>query len=97
MITSPRRLVAVVLAVLLVAVPRAALACPVCFGNSDAPMAKATNAGIIFMLGVVVLVLAGFASFIVHLVRQARLVNDQQSAEMSAYGLSGERPTEGTL
>jgi len=34
----------------LLAAPRAALACPVCFGNSDSPMAIATNMGIIAML-----------------------------------------------
>ncbi len=92
-----RRALVALLATALVALPRAALACPVCFGNSDAPMARATNAGILFMLGVVVVVLGGFASFIVHLVRQARLVRDQESADVAAYGLSGGSPTEGTL
>ena len=37
----------------LLAAPRAALACPVCFGNSDSPLAIATNMGIIAMLVVV--------------------------------------------
>jgi hypothetical protein len=59
---------------LVVAVPRAVLACPVCFGQSDSPLANATNMGIIAMLGVVGGVLAGFAAFIVHLNRRARLV-----------------------
>jgi len=59
---------------LVVAVPRAALACPVCFGQTDSPLANATNMGIIVMLGVVGSVLAGFAAFIVHLNRRARLV-----------------------
>ena len=36
---------------LLLAAPRAALACPVCFGQSDSPLAVATNMGIIVMLG----------------------------------------------
>jgi len=57
----------------LLGAPRAALACPVCFGQSDAPMAKAMNMGIMLMLVVVVAVLGGFASFIVSLVRRARL------------------------
>ena len=35
---------------LALAAPRAALACPVCFGNSDSPMAIATNLGIFAML-----------------------------------------------
>jgi len=53
------------------AVPRLALACPVCFGNSDAPMAIATNTGIFFMLGVVAVMLASFASFFIYLIRRA--------------------------
>ena len=57
-----------------VGVPRAALACPVCFGQTDSPLASATNMGIIVMLGVIGSVLAGFAAFIVHLNRRARLV-----------------------
>ena len=55
-----------------VAVPRAALACPVCFGQYDLPMVLATNAGVIAMLGVVVAVLASFASFFIYLARRAR-------------------------
>ena len=59
---------------LVVGVPRAALACPVCFGQTDSPLASATNMGIIAMLGIVGSVLAGFAAFIVYLNRRARLV-----------------------
>ena len=58
---------------LVVAVPRAALACPVCFGQTDSPLASATNMGILVMLGVVGAVLAGFAGFIFYLSRQAKL------------------------
>jgi len=57
---------------LIVGVPRAALACPVCFGQTDSPLASATNMGIIVMLGIVGSVLAGFAAFIVYLNRRAR-------------------------
>jgi len=60
------------LAALLVAVPRVALACPVCFGESDSPMAAATNAGIWLMLGVVALMLAGFGTFFIYLMRRAK-------------------------
>jgi hypothetical protein len=56
-----------------VAAPRAALACPVCFGQSDSPMAWGTNMAIFFMLGVTGAVLAGFGGFIVYLMRRARL------------------------
>jgi len=53
--------------------PRLALACPVCFGESDAPLAKAINLGVVAMLVVVVAVLAGFASFMLYLNRRARI------------------------
>jgi hypothetical protein len=67
------RLFAIALAAMLLAVPRSALACPVCFGASDAPMAVATNMGIIAMLVVVVGVLGAFASFFIYLIRRAKL------------------------
>ena len=61
------------LATLFIAAPRAAFACPVCFGQSDSPMAWGTNMGIFLMLGVTVAVLGGFASFFVYLMRRARM------------------------
>jgi hypothetical protein len=70
-----RRLVA---AATFVLAPRAALACPVCFGSSDSPLANATNLGIMALLGFVAAVLSGFALFIVHLNRRARLIDIQQ-------------------
>lgn len=61
------------------------IACAVCFGQSDAPMALATNMGIFFMLGVVGAVLAGFASFFIYLMRRARMFEaDQARAEGTA-------------
>jgi hypothetical protein len=56
----------------LTAVPRLALACPVCFGQNDSPLAKGANMGIFFMLGVVGVMLTGFAAFFVYLSRRAR-------------------------
>jgi hypothetical protein len=56
----------------LVAAPRAALACPVCFGQNDSPLAWAVNVGVFVMLGFVALVLTAFASFFVYLARRAR-------------------------
>ena len=63
---------ALVLAALMLIVPRAALACPVCFGQSDSLMAQGVNMGIYFLLAVIVAVLAGFASFFVYLARRAK-------------------------
>ena len=62
------------------AVPRVALACPVCFGQSDSPMASAAKMGIFFMLGVTVSVLTAFACFFIHLMRRAKLAADSQSS-----------------
>ncbi|HKB13724.1 MAG TPA: hypothetical protein VKD69_23815 [Vicinamibacterales bacterium] len=72
--------------------PRPALACPVCFGNSDAPMAAATNTGILFMLGVVVFMLSAFASFFIYLIRRANRLA-AAAARADAAGLA---PSEGT-
>jgi len=81
-------------ALLICGVPRAALACPVCFGNSDAPMAVATNTGIFFMLGVVAVVLASFASFFIYLIRRAnRLAADAGPAHADTGRLE---PSEGS-
>jgi hypothetical protein len=49
------------------------MACPVCFGDSNEPMALATNLGIWFMLGVVAAMLTAFASFFVYLMRRAKI------------------------
>jgi heme/copper-type cytochrome/quinol oxidase subunit 2 len=87
------RLRALAMTVALVAAPRMALACPVCFGNSDAPMAKATNTGILFMVGMVAAVLCGFASFIIYLVVRANRAASAEAARADARGFT---PSEGT-
>ena len=70
----------------LVAAPRIALACPVCFGQSDSPLAKATNMGIWLMLGVVAAVLSCFAAFFIYLNRRARLAHDMDSNAVMGVG-----------
>jgi hypothetical protein len=79
-----------------VGMPRAVLACPVCFGQTDSPLANATNMGIIAMLVIVGGVLTGFAAFIFNLSRRARLAAN--SAELAPAGqsqLSSTTPQEG--
>jgi hypothetical protein len=66
------------LTVLLLAAPRAAFACPVCFGQNDSPMALAVNMGIIAMLIVVAGVLGAFASFFIYLMRRAKRAAAQE-------------------
>jgi hypothetical protein len=55
----------------LLALPRPVLACAACFGASDSSMAKGMNMGIFALLGVIVLVLGGIASFFIFLARRA--------------------------
>jgi hypothetical protein len=64
-----------VLTLLVLAIPRLVLACPVCFGQSDSPLARGVNMGIFVMLGFVAVVLAAFASFFIYLMRRARLAD----------------------
>ena len=62
----------------LLGAPRAALACPVCFGNSDSPLAIATNMGIIAMLVVVAGMIGAFATFFIYLNRRAKRIAEQE-------------------
>ena len=66
-----------ILTLAMLLMPRLVFACPVCFGQNDSSMAIAINAGVLLMLGVVVAVLGGFASFFIYLIRRARLMADQ--------------------
>jgi hypothetical protein len=66
----------VVLTAVILAAPRAALACPVCFGQNDSPLALGVNWGVFVMLGFVAAVLGAFATFFVYLARRARLADD---------------------
>ena len=50
-----------VVTIALLAIPRLALACPVCFGNADSAQTKAAQAGILALLVVTVVMLASIA------------------------------------
>jgi hypothetical protein len=52
------------------------LACSVCFGQSDSPLAQGTNMAIFFMLGVTGIMLASFAGFFIYLIRRKRVFDD---------------------
>jgi len=64
----------------LVAAPRLALACPVCFGNNDSPMAVAMNQGIIAMLIVVAGMIGAFATFFIYLIRRGNRIAREAAA-----------------
>ena len=72
------------LALVLLAAPRMALACPVCFGQNDTPMGNAVKAGVIMMLVLVGLVLTGFGAFIVQLNRRARALAEDSDQKGTA-------------
>jgi hypothetical protein len=89
-----RRAFTIAAAVVLVAAPRAALACPVCFGQNDSPLAQGVNMGILAMLVIIGGVLAGFGAFIVRLALRARAFNEAAEAQTAATYSSN--PQEGT-
>jgi hypothetical protein len=69
------------------------MACPVCFGDSNEPLAVATNYGIWFMLGIVAVMLSAFATFFIHLMRRARLAAPQPSPVDGASYIRGHEGT----
>lgn len=79
-----------------------ALACAVCFGSSDSPLAKGMNMGILSLLVVVLGVLAGLVAFFVMLGRRAAaaaraealLTGAPASATVATCGFL---PAQGTL
>lgn len=56
---------------LMLALPRLASACPVCFGASDGPMLQGSNMGILVLLVLTVAMLAAFGAFFATLARRA--------------------------
>jgi len=83
----------------LTAAPKAVIACPVCFGQSDSPLASAINMGVIMMLGVVAVMLGSFAAFFIYLNRRAKQVAASNAADGDLYvrnSLSSSNPQEGT-
>ena len=61
------------------------LACSVCFGQSDSPLAQGTNMAIFFMLGVTGVMLASFAGFFIYLIRRKRLFADDVMDSVPAH------------
>ncbi|MBI2928802.1 MAG: hypothetical protein HYY24_24325 [Verrucomicrobia bacterium] len=82
------------LALALISAPQSLWACASCFGRSDSQLAVGLNWGIFTLLGVVTVVLAGIASFFVHVIRNsaADSVDPAHSSAPAAPDLS-ERPT----
>jgi hypothetical protein len=64
--------------------PTGAYACAACFGKSDSSMAKSVNAAIFSLMGVIVTVLIGAASFFVFLSRRAAAVEAGSTGQHSS-------------
>lgn len=56
------RAAAAVLAALLLALPRAVAACPVCFGNDQGPLTQGSRAAALFLLGLTGVMLGAVAT-----------------------------------
>ena len=70
-----RLVIAAALALPLVT-PRLAAACAVCFGDPSAQMTKGAEQGVWFLLGIMLLVQAGFGIFFFYLRRRAQRFRD---------------------
>ena len=65
-------------AMLALAVPAVAEACPVCFGQAEGPAAEALNRGVLVMLGVVGAVQFGFVALFVGIWRRGKRLAQQR-------------------
>jgi hypothetical protein len=63
--------------IVLLAIPKLALACPVCFGNPNSPQTRAVQSGILALLVVTVAMLASIAGFFfIYLRRRIKMVEE---------------------
>jgi len=69
--------------IVLLAIPRIALACPVCFGNADSAQTKAAQAGILALLAVTVVMLLSIAGFFfIYLRRRIKMFEQIEQREL---------------
>jgi hypothetical protein len=67
------------------------LLCPVCVGDPASPMTQAAQAGVLFLLGVVVVMLGAIGAIAFSWARRAKRLSLQQSAAPGAA--AGEAPS----
>ncbi len=87
---TPARFILPAVLLLLWAGTADASACATCFGKSDAPMARGMNMGILALLAVIGLVLAGVVSFFVYVAKRTAALEARQALEDG----SDESPTD---
>ncbi len=84
--------VVVLIAIAVLGAAEPAMACPVCFGESDSPMAQGMNNGIFFLLGIIGTVQIGFVALFVSFRRRGKeLQKRKASFEVVRGGRGGER------
>ena len=77
-----RRLILLGLAALaMLAVASASTACPVCFGESDSPIAKGAEYSVLFMMGVTYTLIGGGVATVIFLRRRQRRYQGDIQAE----------------
>jgi hypothetical protein len=72
-----------VLLACLLAEPQNLLACSVCYGAPDSGMAKGLVWGIVTLLGVVAVVLAGIVTFFVHVGKRSASLSESNASGSS--------------
>ncbi len=68
--SHPRLAIRLTLCLLLATLAAPAMGCPVCFGESDSPMAQGVNLSILFMAGLTYLTIGGGLAAVVVLRRR---------------------------
>jgi len=68
---------AFVVAAVALATPKPVLACAVCFGDPNSPMAVGASWGVLLLVGVTAAVLSAFAGFFLYLVKRSRMALGQ--------------------
>ena len=69
--------------IVLLAIPKLALACPVCFGNPNSPQTRAVQSGILALLVVTVAMLASIDGFFfIYLRRRIKMVEESNGGEL---------------
>lgn len=87
-----RALSAAAAALVLLASPGTALACPSCYGATEGPLIDAARVGMWLLLGVTLAIQGAFAAFFLYLRKKAREARDQAlDAEWSSLQRAHDR------
>ena len=77
MTTRTRVILSLLVAAAVLAAIQPAMACPVCWGASDSPMAQGMNNGVLFLLAVIGAVQVGFVALFVSFRRRGKAIQER--------------------